>query len=311
MEARIKELKLIISDTESSLKDQAIMSDNDLVKILNTSLDEAKKELEDLEAEAEKAVEKAKNEVDAAKKEGNKGAEKKAKKELKDAIKEEKEVEKLQDKVESTEKKVDKAEKKAHGGAGRGQGRKPNPNKVVKVKGQRGGKRVGAGRKVEAKAALKKTMKAMVVSKKKSRKLMKPAKAALVKKSKEKSIKAFGQTVTFKNDAEFCSALIKAFKKRRSVYKAKGKRTRPVFGIITANVKNAVSKAMHSVSAESIAKNPKQIISKFQRLETKAIAFLDAFKDVLGSDFKKSEISKDFGDIDAAIKNLIKKYKGK
>ncbi len=223
-----------------------------------------------------------------------------------------KEVEKLQDKVESTEKKVDKAEKKAHGGAGRGQGRKPNPNKVVKVKGQRGGKRVGAGRKVEVtKAPLKKTMKALVVSKKKSRKLMKPEKAALVKKSKEKSVKAFGQTVTFKNDAEFCSALIKAFKKRRSVYKAKGKRTKPVFGIITSKVKDAVSKAMHSVSAESIAKNPKQIIGKFQRLESKAIAFLDAFKDVLGSDFKKSEISKDFGDIDAAIKNLIKKYKGK
>ncbi len=63
MEARIKELKQVISETESSLKDSGIISDAELVGILNEELEKAKKELEGLEAEAAKAVSKAEDEV--------------------------------------------------------------------------------------------------------------------------------------------------------------------------------------------------------------------------------------------------------
>jgi hypothetical protein len=129
----------------------------------------------------------------------------------------------------------------------------------------------------------------------------------IAKAEKVKTVRAFGQTVKYKNDAEFCKQLINAFKKRRKASKKEGKRrkTRPVFGVIVDGTKNVVSKALHSVSEKEIQKNPKLFLAKAQRLEKSAIRFLEDFKAILGSDFKKSEITSEFGELEKQIKAFV------
>ena len=129
-----------------------------------------------------------------------------------------------------------------------------------------------------------------------------------MKPSKEKSVRAFGQKVTYKSDSEFCSNLIKAFKKRRLVYKATKKRTKPVFGVITSKVADAVNKAMHSVTAKQIHDNPKKIMGYLKNSEKKAKEFLESLKPLMGSAYKHSEIAKEFGDIEQPIKKAFSKH---
>jgi len=318
MEAKIKELKQVISDTEESLKDPSISSDAELVTLLNDELAKAKKELEDLEAEAAKAVHVAEVKVESAE---TKAEKKEATKELADAKKDVKEVEKVADKIEKVEVKVEKAEKKAKdwGGAGRGQGRKKSAiPKMPKEKGKRGGKRVGSGRPKKSTSPTKMVKPKGYKPRKDTpvfvkRKVVKKAvkKAVVAKKvEKIKSVRAFGQKVEYRNDAEFCSKLISAFKKRKAVSKKLGKKkTRPVFGVITSKIKDAVTKAIDNTSKKTIEANPKAFLAKAQRLEKSAIRFLEDFKAILGADYKKSEISSEFGDLEKSIKKLVSKYK--
>jgi len=318
MEAKIKELKQVISDTEESLKDPSISSDAELVTLLNDELAKAKKELEALEAEASKAIEEAEAKVKEAE---TKEEKKEAKEELADAKKDAKEVEKVSDKIEKVEDKVEKAEKKAkaHGGAGRGQGRKPSSiPKMPKEKGVRGGKRAGSGRPKKATSPTKMVKPKGYKPRKDTpvfvkRKVVKKVakKAVPVKKAEKiKSVRAFGQKVEYRNDAEFCSKLISAFKKRKAVSKKYGKKkTRPVFGVITSHIKDAVTRAIDNTPKKTIEANPKAFLAKAQRLEKSAIRFLEDFKAILGSDFKKSEISSEFGDLEKSIKKLVSKYK--
>ena len=274
--AGVEEVKAELAKQEKALSNPklfALMGDK-----IQAKVDGLKKQLEQLEGKAETKAEK-------------------------------KEVEKLIEKADKVEK---VAEKK--GGLRVGAGRKPIIGRMERPKGSWGGAGRGAGRKKKASSMTKMVIPEgvkVVKLKRKAKKAKAVPKASLSEaKSKTKSVRAFGQTVTYKNDAEFCSQLIKAFKKRRLASKKDGKRrrTKPVFGVIATSVKNAVSKALHSVSTTEIQKNPKQFLAKATRLEKSAIRFLEDFKSILGSDYKKSEITSEFGELEVAIKQFVAKY---
>ena len=283
--AGVEEVKAELAKQEKALSNPklfALMGDK-----IQAKVDGLKKQLEQLEGKAETKGEK-------------------------------KEVEKLIEKADKVEKIAEKkgvekvAEKK--GGLRVGAGRKPIIGRMERPKGSWGGAGRGAGRKKKASSMTKMVIPEgvkVVKLKRKAKKAKAVPKASLSEaKSKTKSVRAFGQTVTYKNDAEFCSQLIKAFKKRRLASKKDGKRrrTKPVFGVIATSVKNAVSKALHSVSTTEIQKNPKQFLAKATRLEKSAIRFLEDFKSILGSDYKKSEITSEFGELEVAIKQFVAKY---
>jgi hypothetical protein len=306
MEEQIEKLKKIISDAEETLKDPSIASDAELVQLINDEIDIANKELAKLQPSVEKVVDVAEKNLKEAKKDGDKTEIKEAKKVLNEAEVSVKEVEKIATKVESIdvhirklralENKVEKVEKK-RGGSGRGQGRK----KGSKNKKSSSVTKMVKPAKYKPKRPVRKFVKRVVVKKK--------AKVAVKPAEKMKSVRAFGQNVQYKNDAEFCKKLINAFKKRKAVSKKLRKKTKPVFGIITTKVKDAVSKAIDNTPKNVIEKNPKAFLAKAQRLEKSAIRFLEDFKAILGTDFKKSEISAEFGDLEKSIKKLVSKYK--
>lgn len=332
----LEELKAALAREEKALanpKLAALMGDK-----IQSKIDNLKKQIEELQnttekkvEEAEKKVEEAKQEVKAAETPAErKTAEtdlKEAKKDVTEAKKEEKQVEQVAKKVEQAEKKVEKViEKKPEapiqarpiqrGGTREGAGR-PKIERMERPKGTWGGTRGGAGRKreepkVEAPKRKKTKMrkpKGLDVKPIERKKAVKKVDrvAAPAKAEKVKTVRAFGQTVKYKNDAEFCKQLINAFKKRRKASKKEGKRrkTRPVFGVIVDGTKNVVSKALHSVSEKEIQKNPKLFLAKAQRLEKSAIRFLEDFKAILGSDFKKSEITSEFGELEKQIKAFV------
>ena len=323
----------------------ALMGDKIQSKIdnLKKQIEELQNTTEKKVEQAEKKVEEAKQEVKAAETPAEKKTAqtdlKEAKKDVTEAKKEEKQVEQVAKKVEEAEKKVEKViEKKPEarpiqrGGTRDGAGR-PKIERMERPKGTWGGTRGGAGRKreepkVEAPKRKKTKMTKpkgldvkpierkkvdrdarMIRDANKTAKILKSIKAAKIAKAGEKvkTVRAFGQTVKYKNDAEFCKQLINAFKKRRKASKKEGKRrkTRPVFGVIVDGTKNVVSKALHSVSEKEIQKNPKLFLAKAQRLEKSAIRFLEDFKAILGSDFKKSEITSEFGELEKQIKSFV------
>lgn len=315
----VEEIKSKISTLEKGLTNPQI---SDAIKEgMKKGIEKLKKDLEALEGKAEEKVEEAEKKIDEAEKkveeaetkEEKKEAQaelKEAKEEKKEAVAEVKEVEKVAEKIEKVEK---KAEEKAEAVVRDGKRRvgRPRIEKMPVIKGKHGGKRVGAGRKKKATSAKR------IVKPKKYKpsstkpvfvRKAKPAKPAVVKE-KVKTLRVFGQTVEYKNDTEFCSKLIKAFKKRRSVYKKSKKKTRPVFGIITSKIKDAVTKAIDNTPKKQIESNPKAFLAKAQRLEKSAIKFLEDFKAILGSDYKKSEISAEFGELEKSIKKMVAKYK--
>ena len=273
--AGVAEVKAELAKQEKALSNPklfALMGDK-----IQAKVDGLKKQLEQLEGKAETKSEK-------------------------------KEVEKLIEKADNVEKKV--------GGVRVGAGRKPIVGRMERPKGSWGGAGRGAGRKKKASSMTTMVkpegVKVVELKRKAKKSKAKAVTEASVSeaKSKTKTVRAFGQTVTYKNDAEFCSQLIKAFKKRRLASKKDGKRrrTKPVFGVIATSVKNAVSKALHSVSTSEIEKNPKQFLAKATQLEKLAIRFLEGFKSILGSDYKKSEITSEFGELEVAIKQFVAKY---
>lgn len=298
----IEEIK---SDIESLKKTvESSLTPEALKPSLQASISKLQKQLEELEGTAEKKVEVAEKKVEEAKKEQKKAetpAEKReAKAEVKEAEKEKKEAKEEVNEVQQVAKKAETVEekiKKIHGGRRVGAGR-PRIERPVREKRLHGGSRAGAGRKRKASVPTK---------------IMKPKVQVSEKVEKTKSVRAFGQNVEYKNDADFCKQLIKAFKKRRLASKKAGARrkTKPVFGAITTSVKNAVSKALHSVPEKQIEKNPKAFLAKATRLEKSAIRFLEDFKAILGSDYKKSEITAEFGELEKSIKNFVAKFTNK
>jgi chemotaxis protein histidine kinase CheA len=287
----LEELKTKLEKAEKSISNPMIQSNPAILDAIVKNIEKYKKEISDMEAAAETKVEKAEDKLADAE---TKAEIKDAKADLKDAKEEKKEVEKAAEKIEKIE---DKAEKK-QGGIREGSGR---PKKMEIKKGDWRKIKSGAGKKAKASSPTK---------------MMKPKSVKIDREpvtEKVKKVRAFGQVVEYKNDSEFCKQLIKAFKKRRKASKKDGKRrkTKPVFGVITTSVKNAVSKALHSVSEKEIEKNPKAFLAKAERLEKSAIRFLEDFKSILGSDYKKSEITSEFGDLEKSIKAFVGKFMDK
>jgi hypothetical protein len=310
----MRSLEEIKADLAKSEKMLAIAIKQNAIEVVmknaESKVAKYKAELEELEKDAEKAVEKAEKKAEEAE---TKSEKKEAKKEVKEAKEEVKEVEKVAEKVEKVAEKVDKAieksEKATKGGAREGSGRPKVIGRMEKPKGTWGGSGRGAGRMPKR----KKTMPVPTNVKQEKLAISKrtAAKSAKAKAdAKIKTARAFGQVIEYKNDAEFCSKLKAAFKKRRAAAKAnsgKRRKTKPVFGVITTSVKNAVSKALHSVPTKEIEKNPKQFLVKAERLEKSAIRFLEDFKSILGNDYKKSEITSEFGELEKAIKQFVAK----
>ena len=302
----LEELKTKLEKAEKSISSPMIQSNPAILDAIVKNIEKYKKEISDMEAAAETKVEKAEDKLADAE---TKAEIKDAKADLKDAKEEKKEVEKAAEKVEKIE---DKAEKK-QGGLREGSGR---PKKMEIKKGDWRKIKSGAGKKAKASSPTKMMKPKSVKVDRKAKassptKMMKPKSVKV--EEKVKTVRAFGQVVEYKNDAEFCKQLINAFKKRRKASKKDGKRkkTKPVFGVITSSVKNAVSKALHSVSEKEIQKNPKAFLAKAERLEKSAIRFLEDFKAILGSDYKKSEITSEFGELEKSIKAFVGKFMDK
>lgn len=280
MEQEIKKLKQIIADAEETLKDSSISSDAELVQLINDEVESANKKLAELQSSAEKNLEAAKADGDKA--------------DIKDAKKVLAEVESLEKKVEKVGEKAEKIRPKQATNK-----KASSPKKMIVPKNATMDKLAISKRKM--KAPVKAPVKAVVKAT--------PSATPSVK-AKVKTARAFGQVIEYKNDVEFCAKLKAAFKKRRAAAKSAGgkrRKTKPVFGVITNSVKNAVSKALHSVSTKEIEKNPKQFLAKAERLEKSAMRFLEDFKSILGNDFKKSNITSEFGELEKAIKQFVAK----
>lgn len=316
----MRELDEIKADLVKAEKMLGIAVKNNSPKVVmdnaEAKVEKYKKELEELEKSASAKVEKAEEKVEEAKKEDDAVAEKAAKKAAKKAEKDAAKAAAAIEKAEEVSAKTEKAKAKGRGGKRPNAGRKASSiPKMPKEKKERGGKRPNAGRKKGSSPTKIVKPKNYVAGKDApvfvKRAIVKKGKKAVpAKVEKVKTVRAFGQIVEYKNDSEFCSQLIKAFKKRKSVSKKLGKKkTRPVFGIITTKIKDAVTKAIDNTPKKDIEANPKAFLAKAERLEKSAIRFLEDFKAILGSDFKKSEITSEFGDLEKSIKQMISKYK--
>lgn len=152
---------------------------------------------------------------------------------------------------------------------------------------------------------------------KKVEKKSEPKKAA-PKKPEEKPVvskKAFivdGKAVS-ESDVDFCDKIMKAWRKRRALAKEAGAKykTKSVMRIVTEKVADAVEKTIKNNSTADIKKNPKAFVKKVERVEASAKAFLNSLEDLLGEDFDKSEITKEFAGLDKDIKAMISKIASK
>ena len=330
----IEELKLKIEKAEKSLESDMVKSSPSITESIKLRIESYKKDLIALEESAKKEAEKAEKKVESTEKKveatekkveeaKNPAQEKKAenenekaKEDLKKAESEKKEAEKKVEAAKDLKAKVADVEKKAKATSvlkikkPKGKEVKPVESRKVKI---RKLKKMSKLKKqdLRPKAAVKKAVakKAAPVAVKKAPVAVKKA----PKKEASKTVRAFGQSIEYKNNAEFCKKLITALKNRKTTSKAGGKRkTRPVFGVITNKVKDAVTQAYGSKSAKKqIEENPRQFLAKAQRLEKSAMSFLEDFKSILGNDYKKSEITSEFRELEKYIKNLVTKLSKK
>jgi hypothetical protein len=287
----IEELKSKIEKAEKSLSSPMLQSNPSILESVKKNIENYKKQLAELENKAEKKVEDAEKKAEDAE---TKVEKKEAAKEVQKAKEEVKKVEEVKEKVEEVKEKV---EVKIRPKASEGTARKKMPKKASSPKKMV----VPKNARMDKLAISKRKMKAA--------KSKAPVKSAVVKATSKKA-RAFGQVIEYKNDVEFCAKLKAAFKKRRAAAKStsgKRRKTKPVFGVITNSVKNAVSKALHNVPTKEIEKNPKQFLAKAERLEKSAMRFLEDFKSILGNDYKKSSITSEFGELEKAIKQFVAK----
>lgn len=141
-----------------------------------------------------------------------------------------------------------------------------------------------------------------------------PKKVQKVEKKKSKpenkSIVVEGRTIT-EGEADFCDKVVAAWYIRRAKAKtaARATKTTPVFNRIAGEVADSVMKAVKSVSAAEIKKDPKDFKIEAEALSEKAKEFLGAFKSLLGSDFHQSEVESEFKELEKVIEALVEKHK--
>ena len=121
-----------------------------------------------------------------------------------------------------------------------------------------------------------------------------------------------GKTIN-EGDADYCEKLLSAWASRREKAKKASKkyRTEPVMRKVSRDVVDSVQKAIQNVPAAEIKDDPKAFAKDAINLETAAKAFLQAFRAILGSDYKKEEIDKEFAPLEALINGLVKKFGSK
>jgi hypothetical protein len=318
----LEELKTKLQKAENSISSPMLQSNPSILESVKANIEIYKKQIAELESKATTEVNKTEKKVEATEKKveeaktpaQEKKAEnenEKAKEDLKKAESEKKEAEKKVEAAKDLKAKADDVEKKAKATSvlkikkPKGKEVKPVESRKVKI------------RKLKKMSKLKKQdLRPKAVAKKAAPVAVKKAPVAVKKAPKKeasKTVRAFGQSIEYKNNAEFCKKLITALKNRKTTSKAGGKRkTRPVFGVITNKVKDAVTQAYGSKSAKKqIEENPRQFLAKAQRLEKSAMSFLEDFKSILGNDYKKSEITSEFRELEKYIKNLVTKLSKK
>lgn len=170
-----------------------------------------------------------------------------------------------------------------------------------------------AEEKVETKSEPKEKPKSEPKQKPKSTKKAEP-KVKVAKQVKTTMVMVEGKEMDMNSD-EFCSYLLKKFKDRREKSKnSPKKKTTSVMAKITSNVEKSVVQAIKSSVAsnkKAIEKNPNFFVKKVEKLETSTKSFLQSMKDVLGDDFKESEIASTIKSIEDLTESLIAKYKTK
>jgi hypothetical protein len=127
---------------------------------------------------------------------------------------------------------------------------------------------------------------------------------------KKRVKKVYKPTTKVADGEPDCDTLLKQWRERRIKAKAsqRKRKTTPVFRKIATDVVDAVEKAIKNVPSKQIKESPKVVIRKFGNLQKAADSFLKAFRDVLGSDYKKSQADVEINDLKRLIEKLIKKY---
>ena len=115
-------------------------------------------------------------------------------------------------------------------------------------------------------------------------------------------------------DIEYCDAIKAAWEGRRAKAKKSAKKfkTKSITQKIGGDVAGAVVKAIKHVEHEDktkIQKNPNAYVTKFEKLDTYANKFVSAFRDILGEDYKSTQMKKEMDDIEKAIKAFVIKFK--
>ena len=131
-------------------------------------------------------------------------------------------------------------------------------------------------------------------------------------RQKTEGAKAFtfeGKTID-PSEVDYCKKLLAAVNQQRSSRKkaAKKYRSEPVFKTMTSNVARTVVKAMKTVDAATLKKNPDKKIEQFKALKTSFAEFMRSFKTILGEDYDASDIKESMQAIDEHIKKVEEKF---
>lgn len=185
------------------------------------------------------------------------------------------------------EKKDETPEKKEKGKSGRKK-KSEKPAPVKKAKSKRGRKPLSK----EEKSAKRK---------------------AKSEKKVEKTVTINGKTYTEK-DKEFCDKLLQKWHGRKLAMKKAGKKfkTKSISSKVAGDVADAVLKTFKFVETEQrdkIVKNPNIYVTKFERADAKATQFVNSLKDLLGEDYKSTQVKKELDEIEKAIKAFVAKFK--
>lgn len=128
-----------------------------------------------------------------------------------------------------------------------------------------------------------------------------------------KTIEYKGKTITEK-DIEYCDAIKAAWEGRRAKAKKSAKKfkTKSITQKIGGDIAGAVVKAIKHVEHEDklkIQKNPKAYVTKIEKIEMYANKLSSSFRDLLGEDYKSTQMKKEMDDIEKAIKAFVTKFK--
>jgi len=167
---------------------------------------------------------------------------------------------------------------------------------------------------VANKSAPKKVVKKSKVGRKPSSKEEKTAKRKEKLATKtERTVTIGGKTYT-EQDKEFCDKLLSKWHGRKAAMKKSANKfkTKSISSKVAGDVADAVLKTFKFVETDQrdkIIKNPSLYITKFERADAKATQFVNSLKDLLGDEYKSTQVKKELDEIEKAIKTFVAKFK--